>query len=258
MPLFDDRTTSIINTILVEGTTPKSTYTFKKTKKSKGTGGYGVGGPKIDSGKKPVFNKPWTGTEPAPGTVIVPGGNIPRQATWGKLKYMVDPTVDYYFDATIDAARSVPVAGAAAAAAAKFAFSPAVRFATKQIVKTDLAKRYLGLGGLASKAAALPGKMMLGKDAEGVIDTASSWIMSQIPGAAEFTGNKPQFGILGKKVGDKLGDIAKMGIDPLDWVTKAFGADQAASHVENIGGAQSLGTTTAAGYLGRGKRSGIY
>jgi len=258
MPLFDYKTTSILNTILVEGTTPKVKYKLTKKKSSSASGGYGVGGPKIDSIKKPVYNKPWTGTEPAPKTVSVPGGDIPRQATWGKLKYMVDPTIDYYFDATIDAAKELPIAGGIAAASAKFALSPAVRYATKQVVKTDLAKRYLGLGGLASKTASLPAKMLLGINAENEINKAAEFAMKHLPGSAQLTGNKPQFGILGQKIGDKLGDIAQMGIDPLDWVTKAFGADQAAASVENIGGSQSLGMTTAAGYLGRGKRSGIY
>jgi hypothetical protein len=244
MPLFDEKTSFILNSILVEGITPKTKYKLIKTKSQSSSGGFGVGGPKIDSIKRPIYNKPWTGTEPAPKTVSVPGGNIPRQVSWGKLKQLVDPMVDHYYDVAISGVGSIPIVGGTAKVAAASIVSPATRFATKQLIKTDLAKRYLGLGTIGKEGS-------LG-------DMAADAVMSGLNLPQEMLGMKPQFGILGQKIGDKIGDIAKMGIDPLDWVTKAFGADQAASHVENIGASQSLGTTTAAGYLGRGKRSGIY
>ena len=250
MPLFEENTSYRLLQILNEAPpSSSSTYTFKrKTKSGKGSpSGFGSGGPPIDKAGKPKFNKPWTGTDPAPKTINVPGANIPRQVGWGNFKGLVDPMIDFYYDMAIAGASSIPLAGKAAGVAAALTLgSPAARYATKQVIKTDLAKRYLGAGGINVAA-------------EGSLaDTVKDYVFDAIPELKTLTGSKPQFGKLGEKVAGKVGELATMGVDPLDWVTKAFGADQAAAHVNSLGASQALGTSTAGGYLSRGKRLGIY
>lgn len=244
MPLFDPLTTRLLNEAI--GPTPyigkpPSAKKIAKIVKAP-TGGFGGGGPAIDKTKRARYNTAWTGTPEAPGTMMPSGAGIMTQTAWGNYKKAVDPMIDYYMD-------KIPIVGS----------DPVLRFGTKQLIKTDLALKYLGAGGLAS-AAGKKVSSALGIDtssAEGVLGS----IASSIPGAGTVMGiagvPTNRFGVLGTKVAEKIPELALLGIDPLDWATKAFGADAAAEHISNIP-RQTMGVSSVGGYLQKGKQRGIY
>jgi hypothetical protein len=240
MPLFDPLTTRLLNEA-IGPTTPTGPKRISKLVKAP-SGGMGGGGPAIDKTKRARYTGSWTGTPEAPGTKMPSGAGIMTQTAWGNYKKTVDPLVDYYMD-------MLPVVGK----------DPVLRYGAKQLIKTDLALKYLGAGGIASAT----GKKLastLGVDTSGAESVLGN-IASSIPGAGTLMGaaGTPtgRFGILGTKVAQKIPELALMGIDPLDWATKAFGADAAAEHISNIP-RQTMAVTSAGGYLQKGKQRGIY
>lgn len=219
MPLFEPHTQQLLLEITAK---PRRKRTKSRLVSSGGGGGYGGGFP---SGKPGTTVGIWTGTPPAPGTVMPSGSGILGQGIWGQVSQMADPALDHYLS---------------------FIPDPLLKFGAKQLAKTGLANQYLrGLGSSSATTA---------------MDIISGGFKSGGTGAAPAytAGSSSPFGILGDKVADKLGGLAAMGIDPLDWATKAFGAQSALSHMANIGSQTASAAVGAGGYLERGKRKGIF
>lgn len=208
------------------------------------SGGSGSGGPAIDKTKKARYNVAWSGTPEAPGTMMPPGADIPSQVRWGIGKQYVDKVID----STLG---KIPV------------FGGVVSFPVKQAIKQNLAYQYLGTTGGKSKSELDKELKNAGLDpADPDVVSAMSSLTGKLGpmgGLSSLTpsGGPGRFGVLGQKVAGKVGDLTLMGIDPLDWVTKAFGADAAAAHISNMPTAQ-IGVMSAGGYLGKGKQKGIY
>jgi hypothetical protein len=246
MPLFEPYTQNI----LLEATRRKRTTT--RVTKSPSGGGGGGGGSMGVTGSAGAMNTPWAGTPVAPGTQM-PDISIPTQATWGSISKMADSYIDHYLNKTNVLGNVVggvvgavaPGKGAAAqAAATAIGTDPAVKFGVKQGVKTILAQQYLG-----SPSGQIG-------DIPSIIGGAISQGVHGIPPSKPSSGSR--FGILGDKVSGKVGSLAAMGIDPLDWVTNAFGAQSALSQISGIGSQTANAAVGAGGYLERGKRKGIY
>jgi hypothetical protein len=246
MPLFEPYTQNI----LLEATRRKRTTT--RVTKSPSGGGGGGGGSMGVTGSTGAMNTPWAGTPVAPGTQM-PDISIPTQATWGSISKMADSYIDHYLNKTNVLGNVVggvvgavaPGKGAAAQnAASLIGTDPAVKFGVKQGVKTILAQQYLGS----------PSGQI--EDIPSIIGGAISQGVHGIPPSKPSSGSR--FGILGDKVSGKVGSLAAMGIDPLDWVTNAFGAQSALSQISGIGSQTANAAVGAGGYLERGKRKGIY
>ena len=247
MPLFEPYTQNI----LLEATR-KRTKTRVTPSSSLSSGGGGGGGSMGVTGATGAMNTPWAGTPVAPGTQM-PNISIPTQATWGSISKMADSYIDHYLNKTNVLGNVVggvvgavaPGKGAAAQnAATAIGTDPAVKFGVKQGVKTILAQQYLG---------SPSGQIM---DLPSTIGNAIGQHVHGIAPSKPSSGSR--FGILGDKVSGKVGSLAAMGIDPLDWVTNAFGAQSALSHMSNIGSQTANAAVGAGGYLERGKRKGIY
>ena len=248
MPLFDRYTRSILLEALSNpGSKNPQAPRISKIKKA---GGFGGGPAALTTAitNQPTYTGNWSGTTPAPGTQMPSGADIPSQVAWGKYKTAVDPAIDYYLG-------KIPILGK----------DPLVNYGVKQWLKTELATRYLGgtspttslLSDLIGGAAG-PGLKAI-VDSPAIKNTLSSLIGAGPGSLATSVIGAPtnRFGNLGQKVSEKLPQLALMGIDPLDWATKAFGADAAAEHIENIP-RQTMAATSAGGYLQKGKSRGIY
>lgn len=260
MPLFDSYTQKLLLELTKK---PRRSRTGKLTR-STGTstflgatggpatvaaGGGGVGpgalpsGPAAPSSVFPGF----AGTAPAAGTMMPPGSDIFSQGAWSTVKRMVDPVIDHYSD-------MIPVIGR----------DPLFKAGAKQFVKAELASRYLGGAGMLSPATFAPagaGSAMSALAGTTMIHGALSSLIGSMPataiaGAAGVPTGR--FGRLGMEVSKKIPGLMAMGIDPLDWATKAFGADAAYSHMANIGSQTATSAIGAGGYLERGKRKGIF
>jgi hypothetical protein len=224
------------------------------------------------------------------------------QVAYGKYKQMVDPLVDYAFGMfggipgqlvgygakqfTSDAIRQIAIKKAqqgqrlsmlnkrlgdfAQSAAPGFATkivntaiqNPVTMYATKQIVKADLANKYLGAGDLSDDALNKISMDLGLNDSEAeVAKTYASMVKERIPvigtpNPLTKQAPKVQDPIM-KALSDKIPDLVKMGIDPLDWTTKLLGADEAAASMENIGN-RARSVKSAGGYLIPGQQKGIY
>lgn len=235
------------------------------------------------------------------------------QVAYGKYKQMVDPLVDYAFGMfggipgqlvgygakqfTSDAIRQIAIKKAqqgqrlsmlnkrlgdfAQSAAPGFATkivnsaiqNPVTMYATKQLVKADLANKYLGGGDLSDdKLQQISMDLGLNDSEAEVAKTYASIIKTQIP----VIGSPKEIPVIAevdpltkqkqapkvqdpimKALSDKIPDLVKMGIDPLDWTTKLLGADEAAASMENIGN-RARSVKSAGGYLIPGQQKGIY
>lgn len=171
----------------------------------------------------------------------------------------------------------VGIANASPAIAGKIVASqlqnPTVAFNIKQMIKTDLARKYMGGGSMSDQELydLAVDKMGLSPNAAELAVDAAQEIKRQIPvigddqnvsglpsGAKVFGRDIPQVQDPAMKaISDKLPELAKMGIDPLDWATKLMGADEAAENMANIP-ARGRSSKTAGGYLIPGQQKGIY
>lgn len=228
MALFDPYTTKIL---------------LEATLGSGVGGGAGYGGPSPFGEKKKKLKKKSKIQTPSSilyGTAAVPPGtNIQTQAMIGGWKQQIDPLFDYYWDKT----------------AGKVTSDPLVKFGAKQALKTELAMRYLGGGGLAgylSKSDTDPKTGLTPEDKESLV--------SSLGGVGSLLGTKKsnRFGKLGTKVAEKLPQLAAMGIDPLDWATKTFGADDALRAFTSIPEKTRASLAGSMGYLQKGRSRGFY
>ena len=120
---------------------------------------------------------------------------------------------------------------------------PMIEFAAKQAVRTAFAQEYLG-----GRPSSFDEYGPAGSLAKGLYDTITIKPESKIG----------RFGKLGQKVAEKMPQIAAMGIDPLDFSTRLFGADDALSAYQGIGSSATNAGLNAMGYLQKGIQKGIY
>lgn len=252
MPLFDPYTQKILLEavgkrkkkklgLFATTTTPGLGTPSAPSKSSSGGAGYGPSSPGTVTGFK---SGPWSGTAPAAGTQMPLGADIPSQVRWGIFKKSWEPMID-------DTIGKVPGLG------------PAAAFAAKQIIRKDLAYRYLGSSGTGEfssddfkKDMEAKGFKISTPEEEAAVKSAYSKAITSVGGGGPASGSR--FGILGDKVAGKVSDLTNMGIDPLDFVTKAFGADAAAAHMSGLGDQTMTAAQSAGGYLRKGKRLGVF
>lgn len=151
--------------------------------------------------------------------------------------------------------------------------NPTVAFNIKQMIKTDLARKYMGGGSMSdqelydfavNQLGFSPNSAKLAVDAAQEIKKQIPVIgtdqnISGLPSGTKVVGrDKPmvQDPVM-KAISDKLPELAKMGIDPLDWATKLMGADEQAENIAGIP-ARARSSKTAGGYLIPGQQKGIY
>jgi hypothetical protein len=247
MPLFDPHT----NKILLEaaskpprvkrryGLVGKPARTLSSSGPSRITAGGGGSGVGITGGSsRASMSTPWAGTPAAPGTAMPSGSDIVSQGYWGNVAANADSVLNHYLGWVPD---------------------PLIKSGAKQLIKTELAARYLG--GMAPTTGLVASLGAAGPAASAAIrgTTAIASMLGLSPTVAGMAGVPTgRFGRLGIEVSAKLPQLAMMGIDPLDWATKAFGAQSALSHMANIGSQTAAAAVGAGGYLERGKRKGIY
>lgn len=142
--------------------------------------------------------------------------------------------------------------------------NPKVAFNIKQMIKTDLAKKYMGGGSMNDQELydLAVNQMAIDPNYADIVVDAAQEIKKQIPqiGPDDPLGRDkpagPQDPVM-KAISDKLPELAKMGIDPLDWATKLMGADEQAENIAGIP-ARARSSKTAGGYLIPGQQKGIY
>lgn len=273
MPLLDQYSTQFI----LEATAPKRTGELRARKSASGGSGVGVdtiGGGLIpkDTFEKGELSKPWAGTPPAPGTEMPIGADITTQANWAVTKTLVDPMIDYNLN-LITYGLGLPGAigklkGMGGGDATGLGIlgkmigigikSPAQVYALKQSIKADLALDYLGVPSSVGEIERT--KSGIGPGTPLSMAVKSSLKDKGLMGGPKHweTSGKPRFGKLGELVAGKVTDMAAMGIDPLDWVTKAFGADAAYAQLAVGIPAKTAATETAGGWLLKGRQRGIY
>jgi hypothetical protein len=89
--------------------------------------------------------------------------------------------------------------------------------------------------------------------------TSKSGTLATAPSMGTQTMSMYGAGPLGSKVATELvPKLALLGYDPLDWVTKAFGADAMAQHVADLANKPRKSALGAGGYLSKGISKGIY
>ncbi len=258
------------------------------------------------------------------GAMYMPGPDAyadPRtQVAYGKYKQMVDPMVDYAFGMFGGIPGQIIGQGAnqftknaidritqrqtqissknkmfgdiiqnfAPAFASKLVNAaiqnPVTMYATKQMVKADLANQYLGAGPMSDdNFDRISMELGLNDSEAEVAKTYADMVKKQIPvigntedsaisnalSAAEIRIGAPSFPSssttskpkvqdpIMKALSDKIPDLVKMGIDPLDWTTKLLGADEAAASMENMPN-RARSVKSAGGYLIPGQQKGIY
>lgn len=221
MALFDPYTTKI----LLEATT-------KKTSKLVGGSGGAGGGPKK---RKESLVKPGSpGHTIMFGDTKMPSGpfsgpDIYTQAGWSNYARMLNQALDG------------TTAGGAIGAVSSLLGSMPIPGMAKTGIST--------IAGGVTKALGSGGPM-----GSGLLDFAAKQAIKTGVANTYLTG----FGKLGSKVSSKLPGLAAVGIDPLDWSLKAFGADAAFQGLQNIPSKTQAALQSPLGYLQKGKSRGIY
>jgi hypothetical protein len=127
--------------------------------------------------------------------------------------------------------------------------APFIEFAAKQTVRTALAKEYLSGQPTDFK----------GYGPEGAV---AEWLYNSVkfvtPGKLAPKSKQGRFGQIGDLVAEKLPEVAAMGIDPLDWSTQMFGADEALAAYQGAASAPGRAAMGAMGYLSKGLQKGVY
>lgn len=258
----------------------------KKTKK--GLKSYGIGSPG-PAGVKEVSPGEATQSQILYGTHIkdLPSGtDFDQQATWGYYKNVVTKMIDgitygtltRMADSLVDTAKKASgvanpnvgqiVQGIGGVAKAFYKnpvadkYGDFIAFQAKQKIKTMLAQNYLGKPTDLSKEP-IEG---VSRDVADLITTAAFTVNDVIQKGVfgddpanfkKFSGNN-RFGKIGTLVAAKMPKLAAMGIDPLDFATKTFGADDALAAYTEIPEKVRSSGFGAGGYLTKGMKQGIY
>lgn len=252
----------------------------KRNKKfGKGRATYGTGAPQVKGEVAPLKATPeqiWFGTHDE----MPAGSDLPTQAMWGRHKKFVN---DYLAGVTAGTLYSIAGVGAdlIKKGADKTALgplydrfgkpivdyvmgkgsgiatlaNPQIEFVAKQAVRTAFAQQYLG--GSPSKfdsygpAGSLANALYSGANL--VLPLPDQQVKS-----SKKNEKYGRFGKIGDLVAEKLPQIAAMGIDPLDWSTQMFGADEALAAYQGAAASPGRAAMGAMGYLSRGLQKGVY
>jgi hypothetical protein len=245
----------------------------KRNKKfGKGPATYGTGAPQVKGEVAPLKATPeqiWFGTH----DIMPAGAHLKDQAMWGFHKKFVNQYLDGITAGTVlqlggDIANAVATAVTTplglqtvyqkyGAPLVNFvtknkitnATAPFIEFAAKQSVRTALAKEYLSGQPTDFK----------GYGPEGAV---AEWMYNAVkfvtPGKLPPKSKNGRFGEIGDLVAEKLPEVAAMGIDPLDWSTQMFGADEALAAYQGAASAPGRAAMGAMGYLSKGLQKGVY
>ena len=252
MPLFDVYTTKI----LLEAVSPTSRT---KSKYSKGLGGGMGGGPQIKDTKVKPGSKASTilyGDKKMPS-----GTDVYTQAIWGNAPALLNTAFSALEGATgglfgasglqnllsggvkstlINTLSGIGSKIPGIANMSGLALGGA-NFAAKQAIRKSLADIYLG---------------------SGPIDQGTEAVLKALNPTIDINSFKAdkagRLGKLGKAVAGKTTQLASMGIDPLDWATKAFGAQSALQGYASIPARTQGAGIGGMGYLQKGRSRGIY
>ena len=245
----------------------------KRNKKfGKGPTTYGTGAPATQGEVSPLKATPeqiWFGTH----DIMPAGANLKDQAMWGFHKKFVNQYLDGITAGTIlqlggDITNAIatavttplglqtayqkygaPLVNLVTKNKITNATAPFIEFAAKQTVRTALAKEYLSGQPTDFK----------GYGPEGAV---AEWMYNAVkfvtPGKLPPKSKQGRFGEIGDLVAEKLPEVAAMGIDPLDWSTQMFGADEALAAYQGAASAPGRAAMGAMGYLSRGLQKGVY
>jgi len=272
-----------INTTTGSVSGPQNTgsQSKKRNKKfSKGRATYGTGAPQVKGEVSPLKATPeqiWFGTHDE----MPAGSDLPTQAMWGRHKRFVN---DYLAGLTAGTLYSIggavgdvlkkgvldktplgplydrfgkPIVDLAISKGNGFAAlaNPQIEFVAKQAVRTAFAQQYL-----SGKPSNFDSLGPAGELANALYSTAN--LVLPLPDQAVKSSKKNEkygrFGQIGDLVAEKLPQIAAMGIDPLDWSTQMFGADEALSAYQGAAASPGRAAMGAMGYLSRGLQKGVY
>jgi hypothetical protein len=252
MPLFDPWTKNVLMEALESPLFEEDSSTWAPSTKNYGPGGAGVGVCGAYDDVLPL--------EASPEQILfgahdeTPSGtNIYSQATWSNYKGIVDSTIDSlgFSGANIQIGPVVLQPGALLAAPMR---------GLKQLIKLELAQRYLGAPSSAGKGYAEIHKIMP-ENSKYTPDDIKKWVDDNVKSKLNnFKENSTpgRFGWFGQKLAEKMPELAAMGYDPLDFATKMMGADSAARAFEDLAYNPRKSALGAGGYLSSGMRKGIY
>lgn len=230
MPLFDAYTTKIL--LEATGVTGGVGKIGKKSK-SKPTlgGGAGRGAPKIKETKVTPSGSEQTimfgDTKMPSGPLSGPG--IYSQAGWAN------------YARTLNTALEGTTAGGAIGGLTSLITSLPIPGASKGAISNYATKMIslLGAGGPIGAAG---------------LDYATKQAIRTGAAEAYLSG----FGKLGSAIGGKIPGLAAIGVDPLEWSLKAFGADAALQGLASTPAKTQAALGSPLGYLQKGKSRGIY
>lgn len=226
MPLFDIYTTKIL--LEATGVTGGVGGISKKSKsKPIIGGGYGSGAPKIKETK--VSPKGSEKTIMFGDTKMPSGAGIYRQAGWANYARMLNKSLEG------------TTAGGAIGGLTSLITSLPIPGGSKSKIS-----------GFGSKVSSILGSG--GPIGAAGLDYAAKQAIRTAAAETYLSG----FGKLGSAVGGKLPGLAAVGIDPLEWSLKTFGADAALQGLATTPAKTQSALTGSLGYLQKGKSRGIY
>jgi hypothetical protein len=208
--------------------------------------------------------------------------NPKTQIAWGKYKQLVDPTIDYALGVSnnlvgglipniapvIASKYGVPTGVAqtatntgksAASIIGTILQEPTSIVAIRQLVKNRLALKYLGNSTKQINDLQTQTEKQFNLDPERsqIIAAAADHMFSTLPIIGGETTAKDQTDPVMKAISEKIPELTKIGVDPLDWATQMMGADDAAANADKMG-VRARSTRSAGGYLLTGQQRGIY
>lgn len=232
---------------------------FKRKKSKTGGGGAGMGAPPVaDSTSYP-------GTPEQQTLYGMSMKNMPSGSNWERQVAFAN------YKSLIDQAFALGLTGSGIAGTIG-SYISAASYPAKQAVKALVAQSYLtgqlptGALGYDQKTTGEAIKLL--KDIEDEFEKSNQIDPSQrltsntsatLTSMPTTTTSKYGSGSLGSKVASELvPKLALLGYDPLDWVTKAFGADAMAQQVADLANKPRKSALGAGGYLSKGMSKGIY
>ena len=255
--MYNDETKNLLIESLSRGSRKFSPRRQQRTKAGQ-LGGMGFSAPPIKSNVK-IDPKSEEGILYGTTTVMPQGSSWERQAVYSNYKGIIDKLFSLGL-----------TGGGVMGSLGQLATT--LSFPVKQAVKTVVANQYLG-GGIENLSQSLDNLtpedkqkalefMKQYKDSFTVsginpFEEAESYLSSGAV-APKQQKREPGMGRLGQEFSKYTGKLAMLGYDPLDFVTKAFGADSVSAAIQDIPDKQRRSALAAGGYLSKGISKGIY
>jgi hypothetical protein len=214
--------------ILLEAIAGSTGSIGRTGKKVKTTGGFGGGAPKIKETKVRPGSK--ASTIMFGDTKMPPGAGIYGQAAWANYARMLNKAME-----------GTTAGGIVSGVSGLLQSLPGLGGSKGQAISNiaGAATKVLGMGG------GLPG-------------AAADFAVKQAIRSGAASAYLSGFGKLGSAVTGKIPGLAAVGIDPLEWSLKAFGADAALQGLAGVPAKTQAALQSSMGYLQKGKSRGIY